>query len=99
MASRRARRARAAAAATERTAAAGRITQARSEIEHRALVAAAEPYRGELPLFHATALSLGLVPDPAPVPDGALAEQTRLLPVVKPGSLLGLLDETSGESR
>lgn len=96
MASRRARRERAQAAATQRTAAADRLTTARQEMDHRSLLAAAEPYRGALPTFYAVALDLGVVPDPAPVPESmpvpAWSEPTGLVPVVQSGSLLGLMD-------
>lgn len=95
MASRRERRANREAKDTARTTAAHRVDTARTEITHRELLAAAEPYRG-LPTFYAVALDLGVVPDPAPVPAGAWTDQTRLVPVVTPGSYLGLMD---GESR
>lgn len=99
MASRRARRANREAKDTARTTAARRVDTARTEMEHRSLLAAAEPYRG-LPIFRAVALDLGVVPDPAPVPESAPVpawiEPTGLVPVVQPGSLLGLMD---GETR
>lgn len=92
MASRRERRARREQADTQRTTAARRVDTARTEITHRELLAAAEPYRG-LPTFYAVALDLGVVPDPAPVPEQTWAAPTSLVPTVMPGSLLGLMTE------
>lgn len=92
MRSRKERRERAQANADQRAIAARRVDTARTEIAHRSLLAAADPYRDELPDFYATARLLGVVPDPAPVRVEALTAETRLLP------LLGLLDKTNPTS-
>jgi hypothetical protein len=90
MASRRERRQRAQQAAAQRTTAAVRVDTARTQIDRRSLLAAADQYT-DLPLFRAVALDLGVVPEPFAAE--AWNGGTTVLPAVRPRTLLGLNDD------